>query len=470
MKKFFSMMVAVAAMFTFAACGGDDADTKPSNNNGGNNNGGGQLETPVAKAENITKDGFTLVWEAVANAAGYEIRMNNQNYSTEETSYVFEGLNKGTYKAYVMAKGSGNYTDSEYSKVVTVTVEGASSVAWFSQTVSLPQDSDELAAKGINSSNTIVFNWTGDNISSLNYMYFLKTELPATDTEIIDSMEALDAETLAEVNQEGGVDLQFTGLAGGQEYVICAFVTKGENTYLAKSEIKTNDTILTTCAEYWIGVWNAHVDTLIDFNGSTVAILDQPTDFTYNVIQASEYYSDYLAIDGQSTMNAVFGDGNYLIAYTDYTEDGGYVMYVMNPQLYDETDYGGYYMWWLAFGDVEGLGASDGVYFVGGQYPAIAFVSDGTNVACQMYAGNLQNGGTFTVAGMDILFGDSGASVAGPISYTIDEEGNTYDHCVFYYGPIQLSNKTAAAPSALSKKANKYDVAGVVSTSCVLAM
>ena len=169
-------------------------------------------------------------------------------------------------------------------------------------------------------------------------------------------------------------------------------------------------------------------------------------------------------------MNAVFGDGNYLIAYTDYTEDGGYVMYVMNPQLYDETDYGGYYMWWLAFGDVEGLGASDGVYFVGGQYPAIAFVSDGTNVACQMYAGNLQNGGTFTVAGMDILFGDSGASVAGPISYTIDEEGNKYDHCVFYYGPIQLSNKTAAAPSALSKKANKYDVAGVVSTSCVLAM
>ena len=119
MKKFFSMMVAVAAMFTFAACGGDDAENKPShnnggNNNGGNNNGGGQLETPVAKAENITEDGFTLVWEAVANAAGYEIRMNNQTYSTEETSYVFEGLNKGTYKAYVMAKGSGNYTDSEY--------------------------------------------------------------------------------------------------------------------------------------------------------------------------------------------------------------------------------------------------------------------------------------------------------------------------------------------------------------------
>ena len=425
-----------------------------------------QLETPVAKAENITENGFTLVWEAVANAAGYEIRMNNQTYSTEETSYVFEDLNKGTYKAYVMAKGSGNYTDSEYSKGVTVTVEGASSVAWFSQTVALPEDNAENAAKGINSSNTMVFNWTGDNITSLNYMYFLKAELPETDAAIIDEMEALDAETLAEVNQKGGVDLQFTGLAGGQDYVVCAFVTKGENTYLAKSEIKTNDTILTTCAEYWIGVWNAHVDTLIDFGGSTPVISDQPTDFTYNVIQASEYYSDYLAIDGQSTMNAVFGDGNYLVAYTDYTEDGGYVMYVVNPQLYDDTDYGGYYMWWLAFGNVEGAG----VYFISGQYPAIAFVSDGTNVTCQMYKGNLQGGGTFTIAGMDILFGDSKGSVAGPISYTIDEEGNTYDHYVFYYGPIQLSNKTAATRSSLTKTAKKHAVAGVVPTSCVIAM
>ena len=81
MKKFFSLMVAFAAMFTFAACetpaDGDD-----------NNNGNGNKPTtptalakPVLSVEDVTSTSFIVKWEAVENAIGYMVNDGSKNHN-----------------------------------------------------------------------------------------------------------------------------------------------------------------------------------------------------------------------------------------------------------------------------------------------------------------------------------------------------------------------------------------------------
>ena len=466
MKKFFSMMVAVAAMFAFAACGNDETPEpqKPA--------GKTQLDAPVVTVSNVTEDGFTLTWEPVANATKYLVFLNADNKpETTETTYTFSGLDAGTYKPRVKAVNEdGNYKDSDYSAAVEpIVLTGATSVNWFTQTVALPEDSDELAAKGINSSNTFTFNWKGDGVESLSYMYFFAEDLAGmSDDDIIAEMYGLGAEYLAEVNTAEGADLQFSDLAGGTTYVLCAYVTKDGKGFMAKSEITTNATILTTSAAYWIGAWNARTEKMITFGESTVDVTEQVSDFTYTVLQYSEDYSNYVYVDGQSVLNNIFGPDNGMLAYTGYTEEGHYVLSLYNPAMYSDQGNGNY-LAYLAFGDVEGLGSQDGVYFVGGQYPAIEFVSDGTTITCNMYKGKLNGGGTFTVAGMDIAFSDAQGSLLGLPIFTL-EDGSEYDHNTFRYGPVQILGEADVTPATLSKKANNLSVVDVMPVSCVVAM
>jgi predicted small lipoprotein YifL len=464
MKKFFSMMVAVAAMFTFAACG--DSETPEPQKPAGKT----QLEKPVVTVSNQTEDGFTLTWEPVANATEYLVYVNKDlQPKTTETTYTFSDLNAGTYKPRVKAIGGGNYKDSDYSDAVEpIVLTGATSVDWFTQTVALPEDSDELAAKGINSSNTFVFNWKGEGVESISYTYFHIDELKdLTEDDIIADMKVLDAENLASVNTAEGVSFQFSGLAGDATYVLYALATKGGKEFLAKNEIKTNPTILTTSTQYWMGVWNVRTQKTIEFADTAIKVEDKVDDFTYSIEQYYENYSDIVYLDGQSVINKVYGPDNGLMAYTDYTKEGDYVLTIMNPAFYSEVGEG-QYLAYLAFGDVVGAGEA-GVYFVSGQYPAITFISDGTNITCEMYQGNLSEGGTFTVAGMDIAFCDDKGQILGLGTFTL-EDGSKYDHNVFRYGPIQILGKAEATPAALSVKANKFSVADVTPVSYVVAM
>ena len=207
MKKFFSMMVAVAAMFTFAACGGDDATNDGNKPAPGNKT---QLDQPVVTVTETGDDFFTITWEAVAGAKEYLVYLDKNNQpKTTATTYTFTDLNAGTYKPRVKAIGDGTVKDSEYSAVVEINIKGATSVSWFTQTVFLPEDSAELDAKGINSSNTIAFNWKGDSVEALSYMYFFNDDdfAKMTEDQIVAEMYALDAETLAYVNTAEGIDL-----------------------------------------------------------------------------------------------------------------------------------------------------------------------------------------------------------------------------------------------------------------------
>ena len=83
MKKFFSMMMIVAAAFSFVACEGllPGTEDKPAE--------GSKLETPAVEATEVGETYFTISWAAVEGADSYTINMKGKNYTTAETSYKF---------------------------------------------------------------------------------------------------------------------------------------------------------------------------------------------------------------------------------------------------------------------------------------------------------------------------------------------------------------------------------------------
>ena len=464
-------MAALAAMFTFAACGGDDAT------NEGNTPAPGtktQLAQPVVKVVAQTEDSFTISWDAVSGATEYLVYLDKNNQpKTTETTYTFTDLNAGTYKPRVKALGGDKYKDSDYSAVIEITVAGASSVNWFTQTVGLPEDSAELAAKGINSSNTVVFNWQGDGVEALSYMYFFNDDdfAAMTEDQIVAEMYALDAETLAYVNTAEGIDLQFTDMAGDTEYVLCAYVVKAGKTFLDKKVVKTNPTILTLGTQAWVGSWNASTSRIVEWNEEGFFFSDQTTEFTLTVEPYNEWYSNYVWVDGFSALGegvpafGVISHEKVLNAdKTGYDYTGNYILDIMCYETIGELGQGsGVYAVWLPY-----CSKNDGSYtFVSGSFEGYTLTLNPTTgaVTCKVYEGYLSETTTFKVEMLDVFALDTATSQLSPLA--IDEQGTP---CTIYKaGNIENVTKVAAAASA-SSVAPKALKAASFPTSVVVAM
>lgn len=462
-------MAALAAMFTFAACGGDDAT------NDGNKPAPGtktQLAQPVVKVVAQTEDSFTISWDAVSDATEYLVWLDKNNQSkTTETTYTFTDLNAGTYQPRVKALGGDKYKDSDYSDVVKITVAGASSVKWFTQTAYLPEDSAELAAKGINSSNTIVFNWQGDGVEALSYMYFFNDDdfAAMTEDQILSSMAALDAETLAYVNTADGVTFQWDELAGDTEYVLCAYVVKAGKTFLDKQYVKTNPTVLTLGTEAWLGNWNASTPQIVEI-GEDYTFSNQRTDFTLNITPYNEYYSNYVWVDGFSVLgeNApAFGIVSHEkvlnAAKDDYDYTGNYQLDLMCYETIGEMGEGsGVYAVWMPL-CTKG---NSGYTFVMGSFAGYTLTLNPTTgaVTCKPYSGTLSDNSPFEVKVMDI-FGLNPKT--GELYLMMKDAENAYT--TYKAGGIENVVKAAAAAST-SSVAPKAMKAASFPTSVVVAM
>lgn len=472
MKKFFSMMVAFAAMFTFAACGGDDADNQGNNPTPGTKT---QLAQPVVTVTETGEDYFTISWEPVANATEYLIYLDKNNQpKTTETTYTFTDLNAGTYKPRVKAFGGDKYKDSEYSAVIPIEIKGASSVNWFTQTVYLPEDSAELAAKGINSSNTIAFNWKGDGVEALSYMYFFDDAdfAKMTDDQIVAEMYALDAETLAYVNTAEGIDLQFSDMAGDTEYVICAYVVKGDKVFLDKQSVKTNPTELTLGTQAWLGSWDASTSRIVEWNEEGFFFSDQTTEFTLTVEPYNEWYSNYVWVDGFSALGEgipAFGVISHeKVVNADKTGDeytGNYVLDIMCYETIGELGEGsGVYAVWLPY-----CSKSTGGYtFVSGSFEGYTLTLNPTTgaVTCQTYEGYLDNSTTFKVEMLDVFALDTASSSLSPLA--MDEQGTP---CTIYKaGNMENVTKVAADASTSSVAPKAMKAASFPASVVVAAM
>ena len=441
MKKFFSLMVAVAAMFTFAAC--ENSDPTPA--------GDQKLATPVVEIVDVTETGFTVQWGAISGAESYSVNMKGKSYTTAETSYTFTDLNAGEYSVRVMATGKG-YKNSDFSEAKVAVVTGATSVSWFTQTLTLVPENDEYAAEGYYPYNAADFSWKGTGIVDLKYGMFRTADLDgASNADILANLNDLGAQfdaIIAGVNGDGVASV-FEDLTGSTSYTLCTWVkNSADQEFLAKNEITTAEAELIAEAKAWLGDWTAYTEKLMVYAQSGITYEDTRRDFSLS-ITAYPGYADILIVDGFSELGA----GLPAIGQV-FTDGGKNTLGLLNQEMIDELD-GGMYITWMAYCNFNGSGN-----FVLGNFPTY-LVTMGETIEGSMYSDTFNDGTPFTVVAMDLLGWDGNTS----IGFLQDQSGNVANK--FKVGPIKGMTKAAASASVASKKANNYSVVNKFEASVV---
>ena len=399
-------MAVIAAMFAFASCTDTPTDGVTPETT--------KLATPVVEIVDVTETGFTAKWAAVEGATSYAISTNitdQKLVNTSEASYKFENLNKGEYTVRVKATGEGK-EDSDFSEVKKVTITGATSADWFTQTVALVEDNAENRAIGRYTFNAVDFVWKGTGVKELFYgMFETESIASMSDEDIVSNMQySLDGEMLAEVNSAEGFARSFTGLQGSTSYTLCALATNEAGVkYLAKGSVTTTETQLTDQAKAWIGTWTAKSTEILawvtvqsdeDLNGDLVvdekdAYIDlqvQDGEMPYELaITPYPGYTTVAFIDGLS----VWGADMPNLAQFIIGQQGQNYLVVANGTLLDEN----YGIEWATVCEINGYeGIPDGTLsFVGGGYETFIFeLSADGEVVCQMGSGYLNEEKTAT--------------------------------------------------------------------------
>ena len=446
MKKFFSMMAVLAAMFTFVACEtpGDEPTDQPEK--------GGKLATPEL-TETHTPTSFTVAWDAVSGADAYIVNFKGKNTTVTECSFTVEGLNEGTYTVKVKATGA-NRTDSDLA-TIQVTITGLTEVDWFTQTLTVLTEPVEVEGQDgpytVYPYNALEFSWQGTGVVSISYGMFTaeqvegksKSEIKASLTDVSSLVQYVNAEGYAGV---------VPGLTGSTTYKLYALVTNAEGLeFLAVSEATTAKAELAEATKRWLGTYSAMTEKMVNISADTIAPVDQVTNFDFTVT-AIEGTANEVYIDGLSQL----GKGNYMTGVV-LSEDGVDYLCVNACEIFAEMGEG-WYAAWLPF-----CSTADGQHtFVTGDFYGYVFAmaADGS---ISFHAGNgeLNSGVQFTVEAIDAI----GYSESGQLGILSLQDGSKFD--TFKYGPISNIAKAEAAASALSAKPA---IAGVVPTSLVVAM
>ncbi len=449
MKKFFSMMAAVAAMFVFASCGNDPVEggeNKPATKT--------QLETPVVTVKEKGETSFTIEWEAVENATSYMIYFDKNNQpTTAETSYTFTDLNAGTYKPRVKAIAEG-YEDSEYSSVVEIVLTGLTTADWFTQElIALTEPTELTNGTVVYPWDAVLYNWKGTGVADIQYAMFDTAYFDTlTKDEVLENLNAMSADDLDYVlpliNGEEGWTGVFIGLYGSSSYTLCALVTNDKGIeYYTTNQITTAEVVLAEETKAWLGNWTAQTSKLIDFSSEEAVITDQVTEFSYN-ISIIEGTADQVYVDGISTM------GTDLPAFGQVVVDdnGNNYLYIWNYQILSPIEGGGYAIWYA------NASTKGDYYFVSGEYPAYILGMTESGVTFTLYEGILSNDEPFTVAAFDLA--------------AIDEQGSLMGlfESVWKMGEWTNITKVDDAPAAQSMKARNLPAVTPATASMVVAM
>ena len=433
------MMLIAAAALSFAACEPENPENPQDKPNTGT-----KLQTPAPTAE-AGETYIVVSWEAISGADSYTLNLKGKNYTTSETTYTFENLNKGDYTIRVKATGEG-YKDSDFG-TVTVTVTGATSVDWFTQTATAR--AEEVA---------IDFTWIGEGVASLSYAIFTTESASQVDeSTIIANLDTLDAEGLAAVNSAEGLSAYFDqGLYGSTSYTLFAYVTNEAGiSFLAKNEVVTCEAKVSDEAAAWLGNWAAYTEQIAayDSNAGTFNISDQRNDIAMEIVMQEGTTHDVIVYGLSKIGHDIPAFGTVALA-----EDGTNVLYIWSFQnLGDAGD--GYYAYWISYCSL----ADGGYTFVTGEFPAWMLCMDAAgNVTCEMYTGELSNGAIFTAQATEVFALNPETGKLGFMS--LDEQGTPND--VLNYGPMKGIEKAAAAQSvaapATLKAANVAVAASVV--------
>ena len=354
------MMVAVAAMFAFASCDKEPAPAPTPE--------GGKLATPVLSVVDVTETGFTVVWDAIENAAAYSVVFNRDIQTVTENRIVFTNLNKGSYIVRVKAVGAdgSNWEDSGYGEV-TGEVTGLTSVDWFTQELFLGVDEEA----GAYEYNSVFFTWKGNGVKAISYGFFETAQVEGVDEATIKANMELfdDAEVIAEINSEEGATYFFGGegknsLNGDTSYTLFALVTNNDGLeFFTSTECTTDAAETSEAAAKWLGTWNMTSFEKVTFGeDGSITVSEAEEDFVMTIYGDSSNPNGVI-IDGYS----VLGEGWPAVGIVD--EEGQ--LNITSGTTIGYDDYG-YYIWlaYCVFGET-GQGQ-----FIGEQIPVLVFAMD----------------------------------------------------------------------------------------------
>lgn len=462
MKKFFSMMAAVAAMFVFASCGNDPVEggeNKPATKT--------QLETPVVTVKEQGETSFTIEWEAVENATSYMIYFDKNNHpTTAETSYTFTDLNAGTYKPRVKAIAEG-YEDSEYSSVVEIVLTGLTTADWFTQTLAPITEPTELSDGTIVYPwNAIYYSWKGTGVVDIQYALFSTEYFESmTKDEVLENLTAMPAETLAMVlpyvngemvNDEQAPAEDWTGvfrnLPGKTSLTLCALVTNDKGVeYYTTNEITTAEVVIAEETKAWFGTWTVNAHQIYSINAEGVGtVSEQEETFTINITASDEAHNE-VYIDGWSVMGLDSGAYTYGIVVEN-------TLSIMNGTYLGLAEDGSFYYYWL------------GVY------------SDPVGYSIQAYPSNiatLAEDGNAAASTNKLTFYDQEGAPLEVTCYCSDVMGVTESGQIYFFiedwpavyrsGDMEWT-KSEAAPATLNANARTLNPKSALQSSMVVAM
>ena len=436
------MMMACAAVFALTACGEDTPDGP----HGGGGNKGGKLATPEV-TETHTETSITVSWGAVENAEAYIVNLAGKTYNTEACEYTFNDLNAGKYTIRVGAKAEG-YEDSDLAKI-EVTITGATSVDWFTQTLSLPAV-DETVDYGngqvvvYQPYNAVKVLWKGTGVADIKYALYETAALEGvTDLQIKGNMNTFEDinGALELINSADGLEVVYGGLSGSTSYTACVLVeNEAGQEFFTMEEITTEGFDIPAETQAWIGTWNAKTSQVITIDDQGKGVLsDKENSFTLT-ISASTTAPDMVVIDGLS----VLGEDNPTIGYvTDNT------LTIATNFSIGSDNTGVSYMW-LPYVAVDGqlLGLND----FGGEVPAhvLTMAEDGTVTGETGKFGVKFNDGT-----------EAEAEVVCTELYGVNEQGQLLFFieafpAVYRAGAMEVTKAATPTAKVLNKEAKSY--------------
>jgi len=436
------MMMACAAVFALTACGEDT----PGGTGGGGGNKGGKLATPEV-TETHTETSITVSWGAVENAEAYIVNLAGKTYNTEACEYTFDNLNAGKYTIRVGAKAEG-YEDSDLAKI-EVTLTGATSVDWFTQTLSLPAV-DETVDYGngqvvvYQPYNAVKVLWKGTGVADIKYALFETAALEGVaDLQIKGNMNTFEDinGALELINSADGLEVIYGGLSGSTSYTACVLVeNEAGQEFFTKEEITTEGFDVPAETQAWLGSWNAKTSQVISIDNQGKGVLSAKDETFTLTIAASATAPDMVVIDGLSVLG----------------EDNPAVGYVVENTLTIATNFSigadanGITYMWLPFVAVDGqlLGLNN----FGGEVPAhvLTMAEDGTVTG---------ETGKFGVRFEDGT--EAQAEVVCTELYGVDQQGQLYFFiesfpAVFRAGAMEVTKAATPTAKVLNKEARNF--------------
>lgn len=446
MKKFFSMMAVLAAMFAFVACETTpDEPVKPGE--------GSKLATPELSVEK-TETSFTVKWNPVTNAQSYNVKLEGESKTnnTKECQFTFSNLNAGTYKVRVQALADG-YKNSDPASI-TVDIDGLSEADWFDLTLDILDEPYVTEQYTYTSYNSVVVGMSGEGVTTVYYAVLDTASIEGVSKAEIkkfvkEKASAVSVDGIQDINNpEKDYATIVGGCVGSTEYTCFAVVTNADGLEaMVSATATTADVIPTEDAKKWFGTWTVKSHKIYSMGKDGKGdVSDKEAEFTVN-ITASNLNPAYVTVDGFS----VLGEG--------WTTDGiveGDTLFIMNgtylgDDVSQEGTPFGYY--WAAEYSELGLQVK--------AYPSnvVTMATDGnatsTNIVT-MYDGDGKEY-KFECYWSDVV----GLTESGELLLFIESWP-----AVFRTGNMEWT-KVSATPSTLSTK--PYSVKSMLTSSLVVA-